>query len=63
MAIVEHYLLLVEGLFGLRALGSLSQATEGEIAEVHAGLWERMTEDEQVKVERGIEALKEKWDQ
>ncbi len=60
---VQHYLTLVDGLFGLRALGPLSQDTEGEIAGTHAELWDTMTEEEQAEVEHGIVMLKEKWKQ
>jgi hypothetical protein len=58
---VEHYLILVDGLFGLRALDRLSDNTEAEIAGTHDLLWETMAEKEQDEVERGIEALKKKW--
>jgi len=58
---VQHYLTLVDGLLGLRALGPLSDRTEGEVAEIHAELWDALTEEEQADVERGIEALKERW--
>ena len=58
---VEHYLILVDGLFALRALGPLTVDAEGEIAGVHAVLWDTMTDVEQAKVERGIDVIKEKW--
>ncbi len=58
---VQHYLSLVDGLFGLRAVTALSDKVEAEIAGHHAVLWDTMTEEEQAEIERGIEALKEKW--
>lgn len=58
---VRHYLLLVEGLFALRDLATLSDGTEVEVAAVHAKFWETMTEGEQAQVEQGIESLKRKW--
>jgi len=61
MSRVQHYLTLVDGLFGLRAATTLSQEAEGEIAEAHDHLWRRMGEAEQAEVEAGIEALKAKW--
>ena len=64
MTKVEHYRVLVDGLFALRAIADTSQELEGEIAEAHAALWDRMSDAEQAVLEGEhgvIEEVKKRW--
>lgn len=61
---IDHYKALVEGLFALRRLGSLPQSVEGAIAQLHANMWESLSEAEREKLdgpEGMIEELKRRW--